>query len=468
MKKIFKQFIAVIAVFMITTFLFGACGKTETPVRSENSNESSSGSHKQAENQKEPSKEDTNKTTNSSKKEETSVPIEIIDTVYTNKLVDENDGTVLVEASIIIPKLKNPKNQPEIEKINKYYKNEVETFFEEVKGEGFAAAAENYEDAKKNGYDFNTHMFDRKFHIHYNSNNLLSVLNVQYAYTGGAHPNTFWSAETFDIRSGKKMALTDIFSIPKEEVLAHIYEAVFKQIEQNQQKKENVYNDDYKTAVKEYYEDTDFILTEKGINVFYQLYTLAPYAAGFPEFLLPYDSVKDILDVDISNAHVYNADQDLRYAARELIGCNYIAFSEMFYLNTLPADMPEGGLVDGNTIYPVKDKRFTTFAELEGYVRNTYGKEEADALLSGKTWGGPQYMDKDGKLHVDISKSGGVGYYKKWDTYMFELSDITEDSAKLTVYLKEEDMGTNTLKDTSLSMKMIKEDGLWLLDKMVY
>ena len=46
-----------------------------------------------------------------------------------------------------------------------------------------------------------------------------------------------------------------------------------------------------------------------------------------------------------------------------------------------------------------------------------------------------RYIDKDGRLHGDINKDTGMGYYIDWNNYRFEVNETSESSAIITIYV---------------------------------
>ena len=213
------------------------------------------------------------------------LPLNISYKVYRETFRDD-DGTDLVDFKLTYPYIDNPDNAQGITAINEYYETQLDHFITTVIPEGKKAAMEFKKVAQENGFDFYPLAFEREPSIYYNGNNLLSVLNLDFENTGGAHPNSYWSSETFDVETGKMLTLSDIFGVSKEEVLEKVYEIVINQIEQAKSKDnygEDVYYfDEYEENAKNYYSENDFVLGPKGIIFYYQLYTLAPYAAGFP------------------------------------------------------------------------------------------------------------------------------------------------------------------------------------------
>lgn len=118
-----------------------------------------------------------------------------------------------------------------------------------------------------------------------------------YGYAGGAHGGSAVSCLTFDKHTGKRV----------KEVLPWKAE---KQLQKEMRKglctyfgcKDKELNDNLLLED----ENSSFIplpqespyLTKDGVAFVYQQYEIAPYAAGMPTFVIPYDKVKDLLLVE--------------------------------------------------------------------------------------------------------------------------------------------------------------------------
>ncbi len=385
-------------------------------------------------------------------------PLQVIRNVYTETFRDDADGSILLEAKIIIPEIKNPQNNSSINAINKYYRKQFDHFKSKVLSEGLKNARDDKKMTTSGDYEFRSHMYERDFQVYYNANNLLSILNLQYLNTGGAHPNSFRQSDNFDLKTGKKLVLREVLGGSKEEALEKVYSTVMEKIKTTEGTDEFMWKDTYQNDLREFYSDEDFLLKENSLLFYYQLYTLLPYAGGYPEFELPYDQFKT--NLKISALPVKEQERDLYCTANQLIDRNQEAYFEIFGLSTLKTDIPADG-TGSETIFPVTEK-FISYDELEQYVQNTYVKKEADFLLHKYRNG--IYINKNGKLYKDISKDAGVGYYVNWNQYRYEISNIQKDSAVIKIYAKNE-LPSGT-KDITINLKMIKENGSWLLEKM--
>ncbi|MGI6005326.1 MAG: DUF3298 and DUF4163 domain-containing protein [Christensenellales bacterium] len=208
--------------------------------------------------------------------------------VYLQTIYDDNDGGVLVDAKMTYPQFENPKNEAGITAINTYYRRQLEDFIHNIRIEAVPNAQENKAEAQKLGFEFRPHAFDRSTSIEYNQNGLVSVLNEQYENTGGAHPMTIWMAETFDVETGKKLTLADLFNTDMETALEKVYASVSEQVAQLQADGSIFFNDSVKQDIRENYSPDDFYIRGGDLVVFYQLYAIAPYAVGIQSFVVPW------------------------------------------------------------------------------------------------------------------------------------------------------------------------------------
>ncbi|MGE5544516.1 MAG: DUF3298 and DUF4163 domain-containing protein [Bacillota bacterium] len=405
-----------------------------------------------------------NKNTSSNQAEKTGQPgssVQVLHKVHAETFYDENDGTILLKAKITVPEIANPTDDKAINAINQYYQTQIDSFMNSIRGEDLQIARADKEFTQSNGYEFRTHCIETNFEVAYNGNNLLSILNTQYAYTGGAHPNYTRTSETFSLATGKKLSLTDILGLEQKEALEKVYATVTSQIKASEGTDEFFYFEDYLEGLRDYYSVDSFLLREDGLVFYYQLYAIAPYAFGFPEFKLPYEELGNTA-MTIAPLPDNQHERDLYVSADTLLSRNREALFDIFGLAILQPEIPEDG-IGQDTILPVKDTRFANYSELESFVRSTYVKKEADFLLNEHRGG--IYYNRGGKIFVDISKDGGMGYYINWNDYRYELTDIKADSAVLQIYTTEESpAGT---KEITLSGKLLKEDSSWLLEKMI-
>ncbi|RDY26072.1 DUF3298/DUF4163 domain-containing protein [Romboutsia weinsteinii] len=129
------------------------------------------------------------------------------------------------------------------------------------------------------------------FEVKKNSDNMLSILVKYYKYSGGAHGYYENIAYNIDMRDGNILKLSDLFKtqVNYKEV---INKEIRNQIEDlGKTDKENVGIYQF-NSIKD---DQKFYIQDDNLVIYFDLYDIAPYAAGIPEFLLNINSISHIL-----------------------------------------------------------------------------------------------------------------------------------------------------------------------------
>ncbi|SDG68180.1 DUF3298 and DUF4163 domain-containing protein [Desulfosporosinus hippei] len=378
--------------------------------------------------------------------------------VHTEAYRDDQDGSVLLYLKITYPEIRNPENNPGISKINEYYSKQCDSFLGNALGDGLEMARADKEVALSGGFEFRPHAYERSTEIYYNGNDLLSVVNLVYENTGGAHPNSGWLSETFDVKTGMRLTLADILGGSSEEALEKVYQTVLAKIKETEGTENFVYQENYADNVRRSYSEDDFVLTSNSLMVYYQPYAIAAYVAGIPKFDLPYSQMKTP-PLNIPTLPNSQLERDLYSQVGYLLERNKEAFYEIFGLSMLPMDIPEKR-GDNEVLFPVIDRRFVNYADFEQFVRGTYIRSEADLLLSNG-----KYQNVEGKLYGDISKDAGLGYYVNWNDYSYVLETINETSAKLTIFTTDDSPAGK--KNMTITVGLQEVNGVWLLEKVV-
>lgn len=152
--------------------------------------------------------------------------------------------------------------------------------------------------------------------------------------------------------------------------------------------------------------------------------------------------------------------------AKELFDRNLKCTLEIFDLSTL--DYEEQPVKD--SLCPVKDERFKTFADLEEYVKATYVPKTADRLLYEPRFENHKlYQDVDGVFCIDTVVLGGKGYYVDWKDYDLKIESGDETHCVLKATATIEEPSDNPQKQPyEKTVSATKVDGNWLLDEVVY
>ncbi|MFW6148876.1 MAG: DUF3298 domain-containing protein, partial [Atribacterota bacterium] len=118
------------------------------------------------------------------------------------------------------------------------------------------------------------------YKIGLNNDNCLSFYVEYYRFTGGAHGMTERKSFTYDLRTGLKLSLSDIFAknVDYEKV---ILEEINSVIKEELEDDPHLYFEDHLDSL-DY--NKGFYLTGDELVIYFQLYEIAPYYKGIIEF----------------------------------------------------------------------------------------------------------------------------------------------------------------------------------------
>lgn len=119
-------------------------------------------------------------------------------------------------------------------------------------------------------------IIDGSFEIKNNQRGVLSILLIAMGEFGGAHPMTVAKSLTMDTATGENYSLHQLFKPAYMEI---INAEIRKQIKE----RDIPILDSFKGISP----DQDYYVSDHTLVVYYQLYELSPYAAGFPYFPIP-------------------------------------------------------------------------------------------------------------------------------------------------------------------------------------
>ncbi len=133
------------------------------------------------------------------------------------------------------------------------------------------------------------------------TDDLLSFHFEASVYTGGAHPNSYSKNLTFDVKTGKKIKLAELFK-PNSNYLKKIsdisVESLRKQLKkigEGQDPDEEMLRSGTEPSNENY---SEWNITKKGLLINFDPYQVAAYAYGPQRVLIPFNSLKDIAKED--------------------------------------------------------------------------------------------------------------------------------------------------------------------------
>ncbi|MEL7609477.1 MAG: DUF3298 and DUF4163 domain-containing protein [Bacillota bacterium] len=197
------------------------------------------------------------------------------------------NNTPMLTLSILYPKVALRRNPTAQNGINRRIKAQVCDFYRYASGDLYGQAIAAYKEAQENGFPFHRYDAMLQYEITYNQHCHLSLYRDQYEYTGGAHGNTIRSSDTWNLISGERIPLSDLFPAGQD-YRALLIEQITKQADERMQQDPGIFFEDYRALISQYFNEEHYYLTPSGVAVYYQQYEIAPYATGIVVFTIPY------------------------------------------------------------------------------------------------------------------------------------------------------------------------------------
>ncbi len=143
-------------------------------------------------------------------------------------------------------------------------------------------------------------------------NKVLSYCKDKYFYGGGAHGDFFIDPKTFDVNTGKELALSDVITVNDDVMKSMIAKKIYEEYPNYQEQymkdtygsiEENLKNYDISLLDSYYDEKTEFscspfawYLTNEGLNFYFDAYAFGSHADGDTNICFRYDEISDIIN----------------------------------------------------------------------------------------------------------------------------------------------------------------------------
>ena len=188
-------------------------------------------------------------------------------------------GTVLYTIDVEYPVLNDKCEAAGKKAINEAIKKSIEESVAAGSEEIKKAAEELYNSSKETEEKFMplSVMGDYKVTLE-NSGTLSFYVDLSYNFNG-AHPMTYRNGYTYDLESGKELTLSDVTGVSENKAMEIIKNAYTEAIKADTENK--TFFTDVLKNLDETLKTVDFYLEDKNIVFFTELYSVAPYAAGF-------------------------------------------------------------------------------------------------------------------------------------------------------------------------------------------
>ena len=176
------------------------------------------------------------------------------------------------------------------ERINRRVRLQEEGFYRYASTVLYRQAVKEYRDSLENGFPFRPYDAVLNYEVTLNGNCYFSLYRDRYEYTGGAHGNTVRSSDTWSLKTGNRLALSDFF-MPGENYRMILTEQILLQADENMRQNPGIYFEDYRALIVKFFHPESFYLTPEGLNIYYQQYEIAPYSTGIVVFTVGYETL---------------------------------------------------------------------------------------------------------------------------------------------------------------------------------
>ena len=131
------------------------------------------------------------------------------------------------------------------------------------------------------------------------NDDVISLLFTDANYTGGAHPNTTNAVINFDLRNNRELKLADLFE-PRSNYLKTISDYSLADLKKTLKDMldDQMLNDGASPKEENY---KNWNLTKKGLQINFEAYQVAAYAAGPQTVVIPYAKLQNIMRPEIKS-----------------------------------------------------------------------------------------------------------------------------------------------------------------------
>lgn len=127
--------------------------------------------------------------------------------------------------------------------------------------------------------------------VDFNKKGLFTISYGYYGYLGGAHGMPGFYSANYDLKTKKELELYDLVNAKDSTILMSLGEKYFR-INNEIESEKSLSESGYFWEDGKFYFSEVFTLTNDGLMFTFSPYEIAPYAAGMPEFTIPYAELK--------------------------------------------------------------------------------------------------------------------------------------------------------------------------------
>lgn len=189
--------------------------------------------------------------------------------------VKAEDGSVLIKCYIDYPQFEG------IDKINEHLEAMAEEYIDNCSKN---VSAEDLKESYENELAGITYENGTTYDIKKNDGKVLSILNTQVVYTGGAHPNSYRFSDNIDVATGEVLHAEEMLGITSDELDEIVRKEFVKLIKADS----SAFFDTAEQDLDKLIGAIGYYYNEEGVVFYIPPYEIAPYARGFVEITIPY------------------------------------------------------------------------------------------------------------------------------------------------------------------------------------
>jgi hypothetical protein len=207
----------------------------------------------------------------------------IVETSETIETPVKVESKTYKEEFLVYPQVTDMKNTEVQKKINKELTAHIESSYKgylDLKKEMEKYRKEEKEHCKEFPYSCE-YSYSTRYDIKFNKDGKLSIIIYDSTYSGGAHGLEGLKTFNFNLQTGERYTLKDIIS--DESKFASLTKYAKKYMKEHQE----IFFDEEIIGDFAVNDQTQFYFTDTGIDLIFQQYEVAAYAAGHPTISIP-------------------------------------------------------------------------------------------------------------------------------------------------------------------------------------
>ena len=229
-----------------------------------------------------------------------------INTVYsartetiTEVVTLEDNKTKAFEISYTYPLITSTKMAENAKKLNIAFEKEAKDYIEKIKTSDYVKKAKKMcqttIDSKR---EFYPHSVKVNYILEYNKNNVLSYLKTEDIYVGGTSNICKAEGKTYNLETGKKLELGDVFEVSNLGITKILADGLTKKAEEEKELFNNktTFTDE---EIKAQLKNSSWYLTNEGIEFFFNPNTIVPEVSEILQFNYSFVGNKTMFKLDL-------------------------------------------------------------------------------------------------------------------------------------------------------------------------